>query len=252
MWRPFGPTTSSTSASISSCRTPSPTPTDSAKSPSLAAPASSPSASSTDWGSPSMLSWLAATDAADTVLMRLVLLSSWTWFRTHHGPNGTGRGGRTAAIKFYELRDNLAWTAAGLCGLVLATTSARRLSCSVRLPSAHKLTSVGSAHCRDVIPVGLLVAGRGEREAFGRRAHPDDEVLEAAGCAEEEHAAAFRADDVAMRDVARAPAEVSGAGLDHVVADVQGHTAFEDQEALVLAVVDVQRGLGVRGLGDLH
>src|SRR5215217_653755 len=43
-----------------------------------------------------------------------------------------------------------ACTAAGLCGLVLATTSARRLSCSVRLPSAHKLTSVGSAHCRDV------------------------------------------------------------------------------------------------------
>jgi len=39
--------------------------------------------------------------------MRLVLLSSWTWFRTHHGPNGTGRGGRTAAFKFYELRDNL-------------------------------------------------------------------------------------------------------------------------------------------------
>src|SRR5215213_1448041 len=113
MWRPFGPTTSSTSASISSCRTPSPTPTDSAKSPSLAAPASSPSASSTDWGSPSMLSWLAATDAADTVLMRLVLLSSWTWFRTHHGPNGTGRGGRTAAIKFYELRDNLRCPAVG-------------------------------------------------------------------------------------------------------------------------------------------
>jgi hypothetical protein len=54
-----------------------------------------------------MLLSLAATDTADTVLMRLVLLSSWTWFRTHHGPNGTGRGGRTAAIKFYELRDNL-------------------------------------------------------------------------------------------------------------------------------------------------
>src|SRR5215207_10487274 len=54
-----------------------------------------------------MLSSFAATDAADTVLMRLVLLSSWTWFRTHHGPNRTGRGGRTAAIKFYELRDNL-------------------------------------------------------------------------------------------------------------------------------------------------
>jgi len=28
--------------------------------------------------------------------------------RTRHGPNRTGRGGRTAAFKFYELRDNLA------------------------------------------------------------------------------------------------------------------------------------------------
>ena len=42
---PFGPTTSSTSASISSCTTRSPTPTLSASSPSLAAPTSSPSAS---------------------------------------------------------------------------------------------------------------------------------------------------------------------------------------------------------------
>src|SRR4051794_9476371 len=30
-----------------------------------------------------------------------------TWFRTHHGPKRTGRGGRTAVIKFYGLRDNL-------------------------------------------------------------------------------------------------------------------------------------------------
>jgi hypothetical protein len=37
----------------------------------------------------------------------LVLLSSWTSTRTRHGPNRTGRGGRTAAFKFYELRDNL-------------------------------------------------------------------------------------------------------------------------------------------------
>src|SRR5215217_2308801 len=51
-----------------------------------------------------------------------------------------------------------AWTAAGLCGLELATASARRLSRPLRLPSAHQLTSVGSAHGRDVIPVGLLVA----------------------------------------------------------------------------------------------
>src|SRR3954470_8478133 len=41
---PFGPTTSSTSSSISSCTTPRPTPTLSASSPSRAAPTSSPSA----------------------------------------------------------------------------------------------------------------------------------------------------------------------------------------------------------------
>jgi hypothetical protein len=65
----LGPTTSSTSASISSCRTPSPTPTDNASSPSFAAPASSPSASIAAGVSPSMLSSPAATDAAVTVLM---------------------------------------------------------------------------------------------------------------------------------------------------------------------------------------
>src|SRR3954463_11505854 len=31
----------------------------------------------------------------------------WTWFRTHHGPKRTGRGGRTAVFNFYGLRDNL-------------------------------------------------------------------------------------------------------------------------------------------------
>ena len=36
--------------------------------------------------------WLLPTQPF-TVLMRLVLLPSWTWIRTHHGPNGTGRGG---------------------------------------------------------------------------------------------------------------------------------------------------------------
>jgi len=50
-WRPFGPTTSSTSASISSWTTPSPTPTLRASRPSLAAPTSSPRASWTCGGS---------------------------------------------------------------------------------------------------------------------------------------------------------------------------------------------------------
>src|SRR5215210_9426932 len=69
MWWPFGPTTSSTSASINSCRTPSPTPTLNASNPSFAAPASSPSASCTELGNASMRGSLAATDAAGTVLM---------------------------------------------------------------------------------------------------------------------------------------------------------------------------------------
>jgi hypothetical protein len=69
-------------------------------------PASAPSASIPDSGRPPAFSPLAATDAAVTVLMRLVLLSSWTWFRTHHGQRDrTGRGDRRP--KFYELRDNL-------------------------------------------------------------------------------------------------------------------------------------------------
>src|SRR3954469_17416965 len=76
MWRPLGPTTSSTSASINSCNTPRPTPTLNASSPSFPAPASSPGAPSPDSGTPSAISSLAATDAAVTVLMRLVLLSS--------------------------------------------------------------------------------------------------------------------------------------------------------------------------------
>src|SRR5215210_5266581 len=68
-WRPLRPTNSSNSASISSCSTPSTAPTLSASRPSLAAPANSPSASNTVGGTPSMSCGLAATDAADTVLM---------------------------------------------------------------------------------------------------------------------------------------------------------------------------------------
>jgi hypothetical protein len=39
--------------------------------------------------------------------MQLVLPSSWTSFRTHHGPNRTGRGRRIAARKFHGPRDKL-------------------------------------------------------------------------------------------------------------------------------------------------
>src|SRR4051794_5169691 len=93
MCLPFGPTTSSTSTSSNSCSTPSPTPTLSASRPSFAAPTSSPSTSSTVAGSPSMPSSLAATDAADTVLMRLVLLSSMDDFALATVPTGPDEAG---------------------------------------------------------------------------------------------------------------------------------------------------------------
>src|SRR4051794_26701453 len=93
MCLPFGPTTSSTSASSNSCSTPSPTPTLNASRPSFAAPTSSPSTSCTDKGSSSMQSSLAATDAADTVLMRLVLLSSMDDFALATVPTGPDEAG---------------------------------------------------------------------------------------------------------------------------------------------------------------
>src|SRR5215210_501443 len=67
---PFGPTTSETSAAISSWSTPSPTPTESAMSPSFAAPASSPRASCTRSGNSARApSSGVATCADDTLLM---------------------------------------------------------------------------------------------------------------------------------------------------------------------------------------
>src|SRR3954452_22441688 len=104
---PFGPTTSSTSASTSSCSTPRPTPTLSANSPSLAAPASSPSASCTRSGNPTVARSSLATSSLDTVLIAAVPPVLGGLVHTRHGRNATGRGGRTAAFKFYELRDNL-------------------------------------------------------------------------------------------------------------------------------------------------
>ncbi len=69
---PFGPTTSSTSSVINSASTPSPTPTDSASSPSFAAPASSPSASCTRSGSASKRCSPTGSSAAwSTVLLSL-------------------------------------------------------------------------------------------------------------------------------------------------------------------------------------
>ena len=103
---PFGPTTSSTSSSISSCTTPSPTPTLSASSPSLAAPTSSPSAS-----------WICAGSGLSRRLQRRDDLRrgyllhggsscprglGWRLSRSHR--ERTRREDRRS--KFYEISDN--------------------------------------------------------------------------------------------------------------------------------------------------
>src|SRR3954454_17441085 len=112
MWRPFGPTTSSTSGSMISCNTPSPTPTLSASSPSLAAPASSPSATRTRSGNSSTHCSSASTGRPDTVPITVgppVLVGHR--FAPVTVPTGPDEGGRTAVFKFYELRDNLVYFA---------------------------------------------------------------------------------------------------------------------------------------------
>src|SRR5207245_4351874 len=93
---PFGPTTSSTSSSISSCTTPRPTPTLSASSPSLAAPRSSPSASWICGGSGlSIASDVVTTFGAGTFFMAgPPVLSDLVSAPNAH--NLSGRGGRTA------------------------------------------------------------------------------------------------------------------------------------------------------------
>jgi len=50
-----------------------------------------------------------------------------------------------------------------------------------------------------------------------------------------------------MRDAARAEQEVAGARLDRRVADLEGRTALEDPERLVLAVVHVCSGAAAFG-----
>jgi hypothetical protein len=86
---------------------PRPTPTLSANSPSLAAPASSPSASCTRSGNPPPASSSPTTSSLDTILIAAVPPVLGGLVRTRHARNASGRGGRTAAFKFYELRHDL-------------------------------------------------------------------------------------------------------------------------------------------------
>jgi hypothetical protein len=101
---PFGPTTSSTSASINSAKTPRPTPTLSASSPSFAAPTSSPSASSTRTGNTAPET--SPTGASDTVSFFTAVPPSILDGSPRTLPAEADEAGGTA-VKFYELRDNL-------------------------------------------------------------------------------------------------------------------------------------------------
>src|SRR3954452_12551289 len=104
MCLPFGPTTWSTSSSISSAMTPSPTPTLSANSPSFAAPTSSPSASCTHAGNTA--SCPIAASATDTVVSFTAVPPSICGGSPPPLPTRAGAA-RGTAVKFYELRDNL-------------------------------------------------------------------------------------------------------------------------------------------------
>src|SRR6266545_696865 len=81
-------------------------------------------------------------------------------------------------------------------------------------------------------------------------ARVSDQGFESAGDHDEEHAAAVVPDGVAVRDVARPEDVVAGVRLDRRVADLEGEVAFEDPEAFVVAVVDVQRHFEAGRGGD--
>src|SRR4051794_26426942 len=86
--------------------------------PSLAAPASSPSASNTDGATPSMLSRLAATDAADTVLMAVGSPCPRTWFAPVTLPTGAdeARGPPPSSSTSYGTSsDDLSWRESRIC-----------------------------------------------------------------------------------------------------------------------------------------
>jgi len=78
--------------------------------------------------------------------------------------------------------------------------------------------------------------GAGDRGTEG-----DEELLDPRGGDRREDARALRADDVGVRDVARAEEEVARSDVDPLVADEERDLALEDVERLVLVMVDVQR-----------
>ena len=103
-WRPFGPTTSVTSSSISVLNTPRPTPTLNASNPSFAAFTSSPNAACTLGGNPSSAF---ATCSCSTVLMA-VLLVSMDLFALATVPAGPDEAGVTTS-QLMTLHITWAW-----------------------------------------------------------------------------------------------------------------------------------------------
>src|SRR5918997_457972 len=73
--------------------------------------------------------------------------------------------------------------------------------------------------------------------------HLPDEALHACGREDEQKPRRTRVDAEGVGDVLGAEEERAGPRLYRLVANVEGHLAFEDVEALVLEVVDVQQTL---------
>jgi len=165
---PFGPTTSSTSSSISSCTTPRPTPTLSASSPSLAAPTSSPRASWTRGGSGLSTAFEPVTTCRpDTFFMAASSCLGWTSL-AQNAANGNGRGRRTAA----QSSTRLGTTSGDAFGRVAANSVDR--AGSVR--TWHRAVGglgTPSGHCGGLSVKAPLSSGslRAPGRAAGRRRH---------------------------------------------------------------------------------
>jgi hypothetical protein len=69
-------------------------------------------------------------------------------FDTPNARNASGRGGRTAAFKFYEIPDNLAVQAAGpaapRCDRTVSTAASRQMYVSARILEAIATVTTGS------------------------------------------------------------------------------------------------------------
>src|SRR5215207_7502936 len=96
------------------------------------------------------------------------------------------------------------------------------------------------------------MVGRREGAGAGWLARCSHQILEATRSEGKEHPGTGLAHLVAVRNVARAEHEVARARLDSLAADLERHLALQDPEGLVLTVMDMQRGLDARRVGDIQ